>query len=512
MITFIFLSISLLVGIGIKFHAIRNYIIPYLLIAIYATSLMPSIFIPYIIDDMDHLFNLSYAMDTSSVMQWVFTPHNEHVYFVLKFLYFFCFKYFWLFPEPFHFVIILMCSGILYLSYRLLLLFTGSPFSAFIGLTILASSNLPDLAAFVITNSHIIFCLFFFLLLFYSQYKYRMEGKKFWTLMIVFSAALIPGTFALGLCVIFYSLVFDRFCIKDEHKKTSKNSFFFVILGWSLGLVPYLLVIDQIILTPHYQDIGQTSVFGIANISNASRHLILYFVNSLIPRLLPNFYLSMGLFFLFLFFSFQHLTSFKQKNILFFLLLGVGISLIIYTFRIAWGPIYLSFSRYDVFPVLTIGMIYTIGLSGFFKKHESVIHNPKYYYAIILFCFLIVSNSAIIRYERATQVFFQTSRTLQNFNIAYRESLKKYFEKYPQAPSVNIKDSYIEFPRIPALTTKAGFVPGMTRYNRKLSFFSQYILDKNVREKIIWGDETDPVFISFLNTQAEFNIFKTLIQ
>ena len=161
MIFFAFLSISVLTAMGIRFNRIREGLIPGVLIAIYAASILPSLQIPYIIDDMDHLFQLSLSMESSTVARWMFTPHNEHVIPFLKFLYYIFYKNFWLYPQPFHLVIAAVCTGMLCVAYRLLLRLTNSRHAAFLGITILAATNLPDSAIYVITNSHIIFCLFF---------------------------------------------------------------------------------------------------------------------------------------------------------------------------------------------------------------------------------------------------------------------------------------------------------------------------------------------------------------
>jgi hypothetical protein len=79
MIGFIFFFTTALVAIGVRFNKIKTSLLFPILLGLYLTSLTPSLDIPYIIDDVDHLYNLSQAMETSRVGEWLLTPHNEHV-------------------------------------------------------------------------------------------------------------------------------------------------------------------------------------------------------------------------------------------------------------------------------------------------------------------------------------------------------------------------------------------------------------------------------------------------
>ena len=75
MIGFIFFFITALVAIGVRFSKIKTSLLFPILLGLYLTSLTPSLDIPYIIDDVDHLYNLAQAMETSRVGEWFLTPH-----------------------------------------------------------------------------------------------------------------------------------------------------------------------------------------------------------------------------------------------------------------------------------------------------------------------------------------------------------------------------------------------------------------------------------------------------
>ena len=322
MIFLAFLFISLLITLGIRFDQIKENLLPYILIAIYASSILPSLQAPYMIDDIDHLFQLSQSIESSHVLQWIFTPHNEHVIPFLKLLYFIFYKNFWLYPQPFHLVIIAVCAGILCLAYHLLLRLTNSKYCAFLGITLLAATNLSDLAIYIITDSHILFCLFFTLLLFYAQYQYLSTKRKIWAVLIILSAVLAPATFSLGVTSLLFAFLFEWLCIPKELKKTNGSTMLIVFTGWALGLIPYLLSMGKIIYSDHYRDVTSSSAFEVMNIPEGTRLLLLYFCQNLIPELLPHFYLSLGLFFFAVATGIKYRKPIDWKAIAFFLISG----------------------------------------------------------------------------------------------------------------------------------------------------------------------------------------------
>jgi len=511
MIFLAFLLLSLLVALGIRFDQLKENLVPTILIAIYSVSILPSLQIPYIIDDMDHLYQLSISMERSQVTRWLFTPHNEHAIPFLKFLYYIFYKNFWLFPQPFHIVIIAVCTGILCLSYHLILQLTNSKYSAFFCIMLLASTNLPDLAIYVITNSHIIFCLFFLLLLFYCQYRYLTDKKKPWAFLIVLSIALSLATFSLGIASLLFAFLFERLCIPEKLRKTNGSAMLFVFIGWALGLLPYLFSLDKIIYNEQYKFVGASSVVQVMDMWKGLQMFGLYFYHHLIPRLLPDLYLSIGLLFLAVFSGFKYKKYIDWKQIIFFLCAGFSFSFIIYTFRAAWGPLYTSVSRYDVFPSLMLCMVYVILINPFLKDKISLIEHRRYRYVIYFLAFFLVSWSATIRYNRAKRVSMETNVAIQDFNFEFKNATTLYFKDNPHIKNLNLKDPLLYAPNIPSLTTRNGFSPYPSRYPRTISFYAQYVLPVNIKNKITFGTSTDQSFLDYLRNPHQENSYASLI-
>lgn len=504
MILSFFFLLSLLVSLGIKFRLVKDSFAPLTLIFIYIASLVPSVEIPYIYDDIDHMFTLSRAIDSSTVMSWLFTPHNEHVIPVMKILYYLCYKYFWLFPQPFHIIIFLICIGILYLAYQLLLKLTDSKLLAFVGCSLLTFSNLPDLAIFVITDSHIVFCLFLFILLFYSQYKYFETGEKLWLSSILLSTLLSPMTFALGLTSIFFAFLFEKLCIPQRLIKTKKSTLFTVFVGWSLSLVPYLMVLNQIIFTKHYRDIGSYSVFQIMNIFGALAYWGNYLYRDFIPLLFPNSYLSVTVFLVGISLAIKYRKRIQWKTIAFFFLLGVLLNLIIYIFRVTWGKNFLGVARYDVLPVFMFSCIYVFLLKELFKDNKNSVQLQKYDFIICLTLLLCGSWSGAIRHRHAERAAFETSITIQRFSIQFRYAFLNYFRDHGRNEKITIKNTMLFPPTLPSLATKrGGYYPNLTRYPRTMLFYIDYLLPREVGKKVLIGEKTDELFLSYLTERPK---------
>ena len=106
-----------------------------------------------------------------------------------------------------------MLVGIIALIYKLIVALTQNPLAALIGAAIMAASNLSDDAIFIGTNSHIFFCMFFFLFLFYAMYQYAVQQHRIWRLAAFLAILIVPSTFALGLTSIVFVVLFDRLCV-----------------------------------------------------------------------------------------------------------------------------------------------------------------------------------------------------------------------------------------------------------------------------------------------------------
>src|SRR6266498_4397274 len=116
-----------------------------------------------------------------------------------------------------------------------------------------------------------------------------------WLALIFISTVLGPSTFALGLTSLFFAFLFGWLCCPRSSKTFSKMMVV-VFLGWALSLIPYLVSLGQVVYTPHYKDIGGQSAFDIMNIHSATVYFVIYIFAGLIPQVLVNSYISMGVF------------------------------------------------------------------------------------------------------------------------------------------------------------------------------------------------------------------------
>jgi len=496
MIGFIFFFTTALVAIGVRFNKIKTSLLFPILLGLYLTSLTPSLDIPYIIDDVDHLYNLSQAMETSHVGEWLLTPHNEHVIPLIKLLYYLFYKNFWVFPQAFHVVIMVLMAGILFLIYQLLLRLTQSPLSAFIGCSVAASTNLMDNAIFIITDTHILFCTFFFLLLFLSQYQYTTTQRPMWLALIFISTVLGPSTFALGLTSLFFAFLFGWLCCPRSSKTFSKMMVV-VFLGWALSLIPYLVSLGQVIYTPHYKDIGGQSAFDIMNIHSATVYFVIYIFAGLIPQVLVHSSISIGVFLILAGAALYYRKSIAWRPILFFFCWGSLLSLVIFTFRIAWGPAQVGFARYDVLPVIMLAGIYTLILHPLFQDERIAFTHPRYHYLIYLVCFFLISLGGMNRYTQAFRIASETTSIIQNFYLKFRYAFEDYVKETRPQELVQVKNVMLIHPTSPSLTNKVGLSPLLTRYPRRARFYAQYILPPDIRKKFVWGEKTDELLLNY---------------
>lgn len=490
------LAVSLL-AVAVLFFAIRlnlirdDRIIPFLMLVFFVFSLFPSLSVPYIIDDVDHFHNMARAVQNHTVFDWLMAPHNEHVIPLLKAIYLFCYTYFWLNPEIFHLLIIAVCVGIILLTYKLVFALTRSAPAALIGGSIMAATNLFDGAIFVITNSHILFSLFLFLLLFYAVYQYSLQKKASWQLTAFSAVLLLPSTFALGLTSIVFAVLFVCLCLPPDLRRAGKGLFPSLLAAWILSLLPYVYAMDAIVHADHYKDLGARSVFEIANFLTPVPFLINHVTMKLIPSLIANPYLAFGLFFVSFFAACDRAREVAWKQILFFTLFGLSNNFIIYVFRSAWGPAYLDFPRYYVFPAVMLALCYPLALHPFledkprFKKMPAVL-------LVSLLCFFAVTYGSLRRHSNARLAVTETL-LMQNFYVNFRKAFAGYFQEYDAGKNLRVKN-------VPILLPAA-----LARYPlRGAQFYAQYILPAQVNNRIIWAEETDPAFLEYLKTKEYF--------
>ena len=484
-------------------HIADYRVMIYLMSTAYVFSLLPSLSIPYIFDDVDHFHNLAWAQQNHQIWAWLLAPHNEHVIPLLKLLYIFCYQYFWLNPESFHLIVLAVCLGIIALVYRLIFIFTGSELAALAGGAIMAASNLTDDAIFVGTNSHIFFCMFFFLLLFYAIHQYAAQREFKWKAIAFIAILLGPSTFALGLTAVVFAPLFWRWCLSAPEREKSKDIFSWLSAGWVLSLVPYLYAMDAIIHARHYHDVGAGTAFEAARILAPARFLGEYVALKLIPAVFANPYLAFGLFFLC---AFTALSSTKQlawSRILFFAVFGLFNNFIIFVFREKWGTAGLDTARYYVFPLIMIAFSYGLTLSVFFQKTTRIKQLPIAL-VVYLSCFLAVANGSAYRYHNA-ELLLKETMVMQSLYVNFRKAFVDYVQTHPIPGPLQVKDGDILMPSVSRLAPKGGSAPAISRYPiQTRKFYAQYVLPSSINQKIIWSERTDPDFQKYLNEREYF--------
>jgi len=478
-----------------------------LILIVFIYSLLPSLGIPYIIDDVDHLHNLSLSLQAGHLASWLFAPHNEHVIPVIKSFYYLCYTNFWLNPQAFHALIFLAGAGILFFSYKLFNTLTGSPAAAMIGASLLAATNLWDKAIFVITDSHILFCVLLFLVLFYVQYLSFAKSSGRWKPVLFVVTLLLPSTFALGLTSIFFAFVFEKLCIPRALRQKRKSTIPVVAAAWLISLVPYLFAVQQIIHTPHYNDLGKHSVFEIMRVAQAASGVISYLTMELIPNFLSVF--SLPLVVIIIFSALIHRAKINWKAIVFFVLFGITHTFIIYTFRVAWGSGMLAVSRYDVFPVVMLAGITAFALAPLLMTKEN--GSPAFRAAVYLGCFLFLAQGAATRYTKADILYRESAPLMQGFYVQFRNAFIDYFKEQSPDTTVTVNNIPFVVPSVPSLITRAGTPLPMSRYAREPEFFAQYVLPGDIRNRIRWGNATDPAFLNHIRSSSRYEIVAVII-
>lgn len=504
-VTVLFFSAAALLFAALKKQWITGSFLYIVFTAIYTVSLFPSTDIPYIIDDFDQLFLLSRAIDNGTVAEWIFLPHNEHVIPLLKLFYYVFYTVFWVSPQAFHYLIILVCAGIAVLIYKLLEMLTGSRDTGLAGAAVWICSSLPNFASFVITNATILFCLFFLLLLFYAQWKFHATEKKVWLWLAAFSIFCAPLTFALGVPAIFFVWLFSKWCLPHRHPLRPDRLTVFLSFIWLLAVIPYFFLFDKVIHTAHYRDIGATSAFDQINILVTFKSLAIYFYYYLVPRVLNDFYLSFGAFFLALYAGIRYRKEIAWKKIAFFVLFGVINVFIITLFRSGWGGLNKTFSRYDVFPVMMMSFLYAFILCPWIRQTFSDANRKMWLFIVPLF-FLVTSGSAH-RYHQAQKVSRETA-PVQRMFLEYSHSINSYFKKYPETGILRIENSGFFFPPAFELGKKIGTrAVGVERYPRNFRFLSQFLLSEEIRRRIVWADTTEGNFLEHLRANSDIYVY-----
>lgn len=464
----------------------------------YVFSLAPSLSVPFIIDDIDHFHLLKMALENNTVMDWIFRPHNEHVVPFIKGLYLINYHFFGLNPEFFHACILAACTGTAILIYQLTQGLTKSKTCAFIALGIFTGSHLIDNAIFVGTNSHIIFCMFFFLLLFYALWQYSTSLKKTWRFIAFLSTLILPSTFALGLTSFVFIVLFNRCCLNEDQQYNLKKILPLLGMTWALTLCPYIYGIDKIIHADHYTNGGHT-LFEIARFALPLHFLSVYVGDILLPSVLNNIYLALGLLFLCALSIFHFPRQIAWKQCAFFIMFGLFNNFIIFIFRSAWGIPGLQLPRYFVFPLVMIALVYPLLLEPLIRNNPLTKKFNTFAVALTLSC-LVTAEAGLLRYQQANRMLNETM-VVQSLFINFKKAFMEYTAAHPEKTHIALKNGRIGLPEAPLLHIPNGPVSYMLRYpSREIKFLSELLLPAVIYHKIQWSKVTDPDFSTFLKT------------
>ena len=470
----------------------------FIILVIYAFSLFPSISVPYIIDDIDHLHHLVVAIKEHSVVEWLFRPHNEHVIPVIKSLYLISYTYFGLNPELFHLFVLAVCLGVAVLAYKLTLVFTKSTTCAIIALSLFTTSHLIDNAIFVGTNSHIIFCLFFFLLLFYALWQYSLTAKRSWRFAAFLSVLILPSTFALGLTSIIFIFLFYWLCMDGDQRQRIKTTLPLLATTWIFSLVPYIYGLNKIVHAEHYSN-GGSNIYEIARFMVPLHFINTYIGSILIPSLLNNIYLSLGIFFLSALSIFCFPRQVSWKKVIFLLIFGLFNNFIIFVFRSAWGIPGLQLPRYFTFPLIMMALSYPLLLSPLIANNPAIKKFSTLNVTLVI-CLFFVACAGIHRYNQANRMLTETM-LVQNLFVNFKKAFVNYTQQHPDIKRINVTNGDIKLPSVSLLRIDNGPVSFMLRFpSRQRRFLAEFLLPESINQKVHWGKTTDPDFLNYLKT------------
>ncbi len=468
----------------------------FLIIFITLLSLIPSLKIPYVVDDVSFLCSLSSAQDEGHVLKWFFAAHNEHIMTFLKIFYYLFYNFFWLNAAPFHIVVLLNVAGICTLIYLLIKDLTGSKLTALFGLSLYAASQLCNAAFFVISESHISFSLSLLLLIFYSQLKFSQNGFKKWQITALISSLCAGSVVTLGLGSILFAFLFEKLCLTKESIKKHGSILKYILIGWIIATIPYFFAANKIAHADHYEHIGAKSVFDIIRVTETVKQLFLYFTFDFIPLFLPWKSVSVALFILAVIILIAQRKQINFRQLIFFAFFGIFITSLVYLFRVAFGVINLSYSRYDLYPTLMLSILYAIIFTPIIKKID--LTNKIYSIVFSVILIALVGYGGFLRYHHANLAALQTHDHIQKFYDEFEESITHYLDQKSPDQKLALWNRYMEFPKADSLKTKKGRDLDLSRGRYQLDLFAGYILPRKIRARIIWGEKTDPEFLMYL--------------
>jgi len=455
----------------------------------------PSFFVTYLWDDCDILHSLVQSSNGTELLRWFLRFHNEHFIPCVKLVYFLCYTNFWLNPIPFHLVIIGALFSIMVILNNLVFQLLDDRNAALIASGIFGLSTAYFPCAQSLSQSHILFCLLFMLIMLYAPYRYAMTRRRGWQWIAFISGLAAPATFALGLASGIWLLVFYFLCIPVRERDTPQKTAGILVpplSGWLLTTAWYISSINQAIYAGHYSQVGRTSAFDACDLGGGVMLTLKTVAFHLIPNLFAIKTVSLLLFGLAGLSLVMHWRRIMKRPIFFFALWTLANYCIIYTFRAPWADIAVSRYRYSVFSVLGIAACYAFCFHpavAWLKRLPVIGARSALAGAVLIISLAVWSSALFIRTATApTMLWYE-------FCKEFREAITDYVRDKGPGSAVRIKNR----PIMPRAESDIAIYPEP----KPLEFYASFILPRDLRAKITWGDETDPAFLGFIATRRD---------
>jgi hypothetical protein len=458
-------------------------------------SLLSNVGVAYIRDDTDHFYFLGLALHNGDLLNWISSLHNEHFIPWLKVLYWACFKWTGMNPWLFHLMTNLVFIGVIAMIYSLVRAITSDRLAAVSGAVIFASCNLFDGAIAVTTDSHILYCLLGTLGVVYCFHRHASSPSWQWRYGACAWAVLAFGSFAL--CFLIVPLVVAHYCWLTPPEQRRNNS---VLLG--------LLLLLALFVGGIYAN--QFSAFSQGGagpeLSDPLRSpwgkywewmlfLGRYLVYWLVPGLLSNGYFSFGLFFSCVAAVYLYPREQKRRWLVFFLILGLVPTILIFFSRINLGENTLYYPRYFVYPAAMLSFVYALLLSPAIKRMN--IPRIGTERLVLALCALVIFSAAVNRYKTGDVLTAQTS-IIQAFYRSYHDVFSDFFSSLGPQEMIIVKNP-------PVIE-----IAPWSRYVERLGFFAPYLLAKDVSDRIMWSHSTDQRLLDYLYDRGIFFYYDLL--
>jgi len=471
-----------------------------ILFLILTFSLLPSLQVPYLMDDFDIIRGLNTSRGPANFTRCLFTPHNEHNVPVIKCFYWLFYRFFWLNSWPFHILIIATYFFLSLMLYMLLFRMTGSQAVSLIAAALFAVSNAYTPTIITTTYCHILFSVFFVFFLLYSVFRYCETEKKAWQ-AASFVACLFAGlTFALGLAAFFLAALFLLLCVPKELRGGQKKigrTLFPLFVAFIFVAVTYVLFSTEIMhVVP--DEMLKGKLLSLFTGINASQKIALFFkpiLANLMPILACIRFVSIGLFSACLFFLIAGYRSVNWKRIVFFLSVIVFnyAAVSIFRGRFREGQAYL---RYNLMPAVCLVSIYAISFEPFLKKQKK--HTKKIITNAIFAGLIILSVFTLFQRFDFVRSYVLNAKVSYYFCLQFRDAVTGYLNRKDR-DALNLANTVISFP------------PYIYPYQRPLSYYGDIVLSRNTIKSIRWGIMIDKPFLSYLRINKDkYRIFTVI--